>query len=40
MTGFLLVNRNIKEVIQTADALKQKDTLRIKGTTWIASAIK
>lgn len=30
----------IDEVISVADALKQGDTLRIKGTTWIASATK
>lgn len=30
----------IDEVIKTADTLKQGDTLRIKGTTWIASAEK
>ena len=30
----------IDEVVQTADALKQGDTLRMKGTTWIARAEK
>ncbi len=30
----------IDEVITTADALKQGDTLRMKGTTWIAKAEK
>jgi len=30
----------IKDVIQSADALKQGDTLRMQGTTWIASAEK
>jgi len=30
----------IAEVIQAADALKQGDTLRMRGTTWIASADK
>ncbi len=33
-------SKYIEEVIQTAEALKQKGTLRMKGTTWIASAIK
>lgn len=30
----------IDEVVRTADALKQGDSLRMKGTTWIASADK
>jgi len=30
----------IDEVIKTADALKQGETLRMKGTTWVASADK
>ncbi len=30
----------IKDVIQSADALKQGDTLRMQGSTWIASAEK
>jgi hypothetical protein len=30
----------INEVIKTADAMKQGDTLCMKGTTWIASADK
>jgi len=30
----------IDEVIKVADTLKQGDTLRMKGTTWIASADK
>ncbi|MDQ6968736.1 MAG: methyltransferase domain-containing protein, partial [Mariprofundaceae bacterium] len=30
----------IEEVIKTADAMKQGETLRMRGTTWIASADK
>lgn len=30
----------IAEVIRVADAMKQDGTLRMKGTTWIASACK